>query len=205
MIITNHGKQFFKIQQGDTVIAINPISRDSKEFNKVKFGSNIVLVTTNHPDFNGIENATYGDNEPFVVEGPGEYEISDIFVTGFETKSLINGKEYFNTIYKIRFEGMVIVFCGVLSEDLDSKIKEQIQEPDLLFVPIEGSNTIDPVKAHKLATTLEAHAVIPMDYDKANLAQFLKESGEDVKPVDKITLKKKELSEMKGEVIVLSQ
>lgn len=203
MIITNHGKQFFKIQQGDTVIAINPISKDSKEFNKVKFGSNIVLVTTNHPDFNGIENATYGDNEPFVVEGPGEYEINDIFVTGFETKSTIDGKEYFNTVYKIRFEGMVIVFCGVLSGDLDSKIKEQIQEPDLLFVPIEGNNTIDPVKAHKLATTLEAHAIIPMDYDKANLAQFLKESGEDTKPVDKVTLKKKELSEMKGEVIVL--
>lgn len=204
MIITNHGKQFFKIQQGDTVIAINPISKDSKEFNKVKFGSNIVLVTTNHPDFNGIENATYGDNEPFVVEGPGEYEINDIFVTGFETKATIDGKEYYNTVYKIRFEGMVIVFCGVLSGDLDSKIKEQIQEPDLLFVPIEGNNTIDPVKAHKLATTLEAHAIIPMDYDKANLAQFLKESGEDAKPVEKVTLKKKELSEMKGEVIVLS-
>lgn len=203
MIITNHGKQFFKIQQGDTVIAINPISKDSKEFNKVKFGSNIVLVTTNHPDFNGIENATYGDNEPFVVEGPGEYEISDIFITGFETKSVIDGKEYFNTVYKIRFEEMVIVFCGNISSDLDPKIKEQIAEPDLLFVPINGNNTIDPVKAHKLANSLEAKAVIPMDFDKANLAQFLKESGEQVEAIEKATLKKKDFTEMKGNVIVL--
>lgn len=203
MIITNHGKQFFKIQQGDTVIAINPISKDSKEFNKVKFGSNIVLVTTNHPDFNGIENATYGDNEPFVVEGPGEYEISDIFITGFETKSVIDGKEYYNTVYKIRFEEMVIVFCGNISSDLDPKIKEQIVEPDLLFVPINGNNTIDPVKAHKLANSLEAKAVVPMDFDKANLAQFLKESGENVEPVEKATLKKKDFAEMKGNVIVL--
>jgi L-ascorbate metabolism protein UlaG (beta-lactamase superfamily) len=203
MIITNHGKQFFKIQQGDTVIAINPISKDSKEFNKVKFGSNIVLVTTNHPDFNGIENATYGDNEPFVVEGPGEYEISDIFITGFETKSVIDGKEYYNTVYKIRFEEMVIVFCGNISSDLDPKIKEQIVEPDLLFVPINGNNTIDPVKAHKLANSLEAKAVVPMDFDKANLAQFLKESGENVEPTEKATLKKKDFTEMKGNVIVL--
>ncbi len=203
MIITNHGKQFFKIQQGDTVIAINPISKDSKEFNKVKFGSNIVLVTTNHPDFNGIENATYGDNEPFVVEGPGEYEISDIFITGFETKSVIDGKEYYNTVYKIRFEEMVIVFCGNISSDLDPKIKEQIVEPDLLFVPINGNNTIDPVKAHKLANSLEAKAVVPMDFDKANLAQFLKESGENVEPTEKATLKKKDFAEMKGNVIVL--
>lgn len=203
MIITNHGKQFFKIQQGDTVIAINPISKDSKEFNKVKFGSNIVLVTTNHTDFNGVENATYGDNEPFVVEGPGEYEINDIFITGFETKSVIDGKEYYNTVYKIRFEEMVIVFCGNISSDLDPKIKEQIVEPDLLFVPIQGNNTIDPVKAHKLANSLEAKAVIPMDFDKANLAQFLKESGESVEPVEKVTLKKKDFVEMKGNVIVL--
>ena len=203
MIITNHGKQFFKIQQGDTVIAINPISKESKEFNKVKFGSNIVLVTTNHPDFNGIENATYGDNEPFVVEGPGEYEISDIFITGFETKSVIDGKEYYNTVYKIRFEEMVIVFCGNISSDLDPKIKEQIVEPDLLFVPINGNNTIDPVKAHKLANSLEAKAVVPMDFDKANLAQFLKESGENVEPTEKATLKKKDFTEMKGNVIVL--
>lgn len=203
MIITNHGKQFFKIQQGDTVIAINPISKDSKEFNKVKFGSNIVLVTTNHPDFNGIENATYGDNEPFVVEGPGEYEISDIFITGFETKAVIDGKDYYNTVYKIRFEEMVIVFCGNISSDLDPKIKEQIAEPDLLFVPIQGNNTLDPVKAHKLANSLEAKAVVPMDFDKANLAQFLKESGDDVRPVEKATLKKKDFAEMKGDIIVL--
>ncbi len=204
MIITNHGKQFFKIQHGDTIIAINPISRDSKEFNKVKFGSALVLVTTNHPDFNGIENATYGDNEPFVVEGPGEYEISDIFVTGFETKAVIDGKEYFNTIYKIRFEEMVIVFCGNVSGDIDPKIKEQIADPDLLFVPIQGSNTLDPVKAHKLANSLEAKIVIPMDFDTANLSQFLKESGTSSQPIDKLTLKKKDVLEAHGEVFVLS-
>lgn len=203
MIITNHGKQFFKIQQGDTVIALNPISKESKAFDKAKFGSNIVLVTVNHPDYNGIENATYGDNEPFVVDGPGEYEISDIFVTGFETKSTIDGKDFFNTIYKIRFDDTVIVFTGVVSGDIDPKIKEEIQEPDLLFVPIDGNNGLDPVKAHKLATNLEAKAVVPMEYDKANLAQFLKESGEDSKPVEKVTLSKKDISSMKGEVLVL--
>lgn len=203
MIITNHGKQFFKIQQGDTVIAFNPISKDSKDFNKVKFGSDIVLVTTNHPDYNGIENTSYGDNEPFVVDGPGEYEINDVFITGFETKAVIGGKEYFNTVYKIRFEEMVIVFCGPIAGDIDPKIKEQIVEPDLLFVPIQGNDTIDPVKAHKLVNSLEAKAVIPMDYDKTNLTQFLKESGKSVESTEKATLKKKDFTEMKGEVFVI--
>jgi hypothetical protein len=53
MIIQYFGKQFFKISQGDFTVALNPISKDSKEFNKAKFGSNAVLITTNHPDFNG--------------------------------------------------------------------------------------------------------------------------------------------------------
>ena len=30
MIITHHGKQFFKLQTGDRVIALNPIAKDSK-------------------------------------------------------------------------------------------------------------------------------------------------------------------------------
>jgi hypothetical protein len=50
--------------------------------------------------------------------------------------------------------------------------------------------------------------VVPIHYadigGKDALKAFLKEAGEDVKPVDKLTVKKKDLDGKEGEIIVLA-
>ena len=47
MIITHFGRQHFKFQVGDTVFAINPVSKDGR--GKVaKYGADVCLITTNH-------------------------------------------------------------------------------------------------------------------------------------------------------------
>ena len=52
MIITYYGNQFFKIAQGDTVIAINPPAKDGKNGkDAARFGSVLALSTTAHPDY----------------------------------------------------------------------------------------------------------------------------------------------------------
>jgi hypothetical protein len=52
MIITNFGRQHFKLTVGDLTIAVNPVSKDGK--GKVaKYGADVTLITTNHPDYNG--------------------------------------------------------------------------------------------------------------------------------------------------------
>lgn len=205
MIIQYFGKQFFKISQGDFSVAINPISKDSKEFNKVKFGSNAVLVTTNHPDFNGVDSATFGENEPFVVNGPGEYEIGDMYVQGFASKAEIDNKDFINTIYLITYDDIKIVFMGALAnkESIPKSFVEAVDEPELFFVPIGGKTTIDAVAAHKLATSFNAKMVVPMDYDKDSVKVFLKESGaEGTKPIDKLTVKRKDFAGKNGEVVI---
>lgn len=205
MIIQYFGKQFFKISQGDFSVAINPISKDSKEFNKVKFGSNAVLVTTNHADFNGVDSATFGENEPFVVNGPGEYEIGDMYVQGFASKAEIDNKDFINTIYLITYDDIKIVFMGALAnkESIPKSFVEAVDEPELFFVPIGGKTTIDAAAAHKLATSFNAKMVVPMDYDKDSVKVFLKESGaEGVKPVDKLTVKRKDFAGKNGEVVI---
>ncbi len=95
MIITHHGKQFFKLQTGDFVIALNPISKDSK-FKTNGFGANIAMVSMNAPDYNGADLVAYANKEPFVVRGPGEYEVSDIMIQGFPTKGF---DDKINSIY----------------------------------------------------------------------------------------------------------
>ena len=78
MIISYFGKQFFKITQGEMVLAFNPVSKSSKTGISAKFGADIALVTTNHPDYNGIEQLTHGERVPFAITGPGDYEVKEI-------------------------------------------------------------------------------------------------------------------------------
>ena len=120
MIITYLGKEFFKIQQGDLVVACNPVSKDSKE-KQTRFGSRIALSTTNHPDFNGFENVTHGDTTPLEISGPGDYEVGGIFVKGVMTTAELSGpaaggasKTYINTIYHFLLRGSLCVSLGQL-------------------------------------------------------------------------------------------
>lgn len=206
MVITYLGKQFFKITQGETVIAINPIGKDSKLKDKgSRFGANVTLITTNHPDFNGADNTTHGETAPFVISGPGDYEVKGIFIKGVLSEATIGGKKYINTIYSFSIDDISICFMGALSSpELSDKAREQIDTPDILFIPVGGNDVLTPSAAYKLGVSLDAKIIIPMDYDAASLKTFLKEAGEDkIAPVEKLTLKRKDLEGKEGDVVVL--
>ena len=81
MVITFLGGEFFKVQFGDTVLAFNPIAKESK-LKSSRFGSDVVLVSLNDKDMNGVDMVTHGDKQPFVVGGPGEFEIKGGGKTG---------------------------------------------------------------------------------------------------------------------------
>jgi L-ascorbate metabolism protein UlaG (beta-lactamase superfamily) len=204
MIITHYGKQFFKLQTGDRVIALNPIAKDSK-FKVNGFGADIALITTNHPDYNGAETVTYGEREPLVVRGPGEYEIAGTMIRGYGSKG---ANDLINTIYYFVFDDIKICFLGGLYEGtLSTEAREAIDTVDILFVPIGGKSVINAEVAAKLARTFEAKMVIPMDYgkdqDESSLKTFLKEiGGKQGDAVEKLTLKLKDLASKEVEVVV---
>ncbi len=208
MVITYHTAECFKISFGDTTIVCNPISKDSS-LKQAKFGSDIVLQTLNHADMNGAESMSYGDRTPFVVSGPGEYEIKNVIIHGFPTVSHYGGVERINTAYIFSLENMKLCFLGALDEKkLPAEMKEQLDEIDLLFVPIGGEGVLSPDDAHELAVELEPRVIIPMHYGeigvKNALALFLKEEGSEVpQTLDKLTIKRKDLETKNGEVIIL--
>ncbi len=204
MIITYLGKQFFKIQQGDLVLAFNPISKDSKLAGP-RFGSALAFSTTNHPDYNGFEMVTHGETVPFEISGPGDYEVKDIFIKGILSEAVVDGKKYINTIYSLSIENISLCMLGpVTLASLTADAKGQIDPPDIMFVPINGNDTLSSTEAYKLALSLEAKIIIPMDFDGSNLKAFLKEGGQDnVKAIEKLTIKAKELAGREGEIVVL--
>lgn len=205
MVITHHGGQFFKITFGDITLAFDPISKQSK-LASTKFGADIAFVSINHPDFNGIDQVTHGNKAPHVVKGAGEYEFGQVTARGFGVKTTYDGIERFNNIYQVRLEDTNIIFLGALgSAEIDPKILGELGDIDILFVPIGGGNVLDVPAATKLAVKLEAKLIIPMHFDKTSLTAFLKEIGSEAAlKTDKLTIKKKEISELEGEVRVIT-
>ena len=209
MINTYHGVDFFKVSFGDTTLAINPISKDSK-IKSTRFGSDITLISLNNsPEHNGSDVTSRGDKESFVINGPGEYEVQGIFIKGFLSTSHYGGSDRINTIYTVNMEGMNLCFLGALGEEkISAQTKEAIDGIDILFVPIGGDGVLDPAVAHKLAVQFEPKLIIPCHYGDVGVANalktFLKEAGEEgVKPIDKLTIKKKDLEGKEGDVVIL--
>lgn len=210
MIISYYGRQHFKLQVGDLIVAINPVSKEGKGKTS-KYGADITLITTNHPDYNGAEQTEMGSKTPFVVRGAGEYEVQNIFIKGFSTETkLSEGKKentYQNTSYVFVIDGIRVTFLGALSSMLRPEHKEIIDETDVLFVPV-GSDEflLNSYDAHKLAVSLEPKLIIPIDYDEQSLPIFLKEAGaEKVDPVEKLTIKKKDIEGKLGEVVLFHE
>lgn len=195
-----------KISQGDTVVAANPFGKNSS-YKPIRFGARIGLVSTNHPDYNGVENLAHGEKVPFIVSGPGEYEIGGIAISGFLSPTPFGKDGLLNTIYTVELEGIRLCLLGALSSaELSPELFEGIGGVDILFVPISGGDLLSPADAEKIAVSLDAKLVIPIawDTDEKQLALFKKESGsEGVLPIDKLTLKKKDLEGKEGEVVVL--
>jgi L-ascorbate metabolism protein UlaG (beta-lactamase superfamily) len=204
MVITYLGGECFKVSFGNTTLAFNPISKDSSQ-TAVKFGADVAFITTNHEDMNGVAQVTYGEREPFVVQGPGEYEVGEVTARGYGVKTRYDGADIYNTVYYVTLEGINMLFCGVMSDPkLDSKILEEFGDIDILFVPVGGGDVMDASAAAQLAVKLEARVIIPMHYDASSLKLFLKESGaEGVKAEEKLTVKKKDLLTLEGQVVVL--
>lgn len=174
MIVTYQGGSSFKISQGELSLAVNPQAKTSAD------------VTL----FSSLPQET-SDKSGFVITGPGEYEVKDIFIKGF----LSQGAERLNTVYLITFEGMRLCLLGDLVGELAPEVRESLENIDILFAPTTSS---------KLAVSLEPSVIIPVNYTKASLDQFLKESGQKgAEPLDKLVVKKKDLEGKEGEIIVL--
>lgn len=205
MVISYAGGECFKVSQGDLTLSFNPPAKGST-LASAKFGADIALVSLDHKDFNGVENAAFGERQPFVIEGPGEYEIKEVAVRGFATPATYDKKQTINTIYSVTLEGMNLCFLGALgSAELPAAAKAELDDIDVLFLPVGGSDVLGHAPAYKLAVQLEPKVIVPMHYDAASLKAFLKEAGaESTKPEEKLTIKKKDLDGKEAEVVVLS-
>jgi len=179
MNILWHGQACFEIripsnQADKKIIVIDPFSQDIG-LKLPSLTADILLVSHEHSDHSNVK-AIKGS--PFLINGPGEYEIKEAFIQGisgshgsFQKKDL--GKI---TIYIIEAEGIKLCHLSDLGQkELTPEQLEAIGDVDILMVPVGGSYTIDGQTAQKIVNQIEPKIVIPMHYKLPNLTVALDE------------------------------
>ena len=203
MVITYYGGQYFKVSFGNTILAFNPIAKKT-DWPTVKFGADVAFVSMQHPHFNGAEQVISRNRQTFVIDGAGEYEVGEVTATGYGVATNYDKKQRFNTIYKVNLEGMSMVFLGALDKiEIEDEILGAIQGSDILFIPIDGDDVLSATMASKLSNKLEAKLIIPMSSRSKSIKVFLEEGSQAVKPIDKLTIKKKDVTDMEGQIAVI--
>jgi len=127
--------------------------------------------------------------ESFIVEGPGEYEVKEVFIQGIPSSN--------NTIYVLEAEEIRFCHFGDSGQkELTDEQLEKIGQVDVLMI-----SAVD--EAQRIINQIEPKMVIPMDYD--NVAKFLKTMGKpSIAPIDKLVVKLSTLpKEGAMEIVVL--
>jgi|AntAceMinimDraft_18_1070375.scaffolds.fasta_scaffold01902_5 L-ascorbate metabolism protein UlaG (beta-lactamase superfamily) len=200
-----HGQSCFEIRipsnhEEKKIIVIDPFSENIG----LKFPSltaDILLVSHNHTSH---DNVKVLKGEPFLIDGPGEYEVGGVFIQGVSSLYDPTAGEEFKkiTIYNIEAEGIKLCHLSDLNQkELDSKQLEIIGEVDILMVPIGGGEIMDSRTAQKIVNQIEPKIVIPMCYKLPKLKValdgveiFLKAMGQEkIEPQASLKIKKQNL------------
>src|SRR5690349_6043003 len=122
-------------------------------------------------------------DDAFVLDGPGEYEVKEVLVTGVRTyrddeKGASGGK---GVSFVVEVDGVHTIHLGEIGHLLTEEKLGDIGTVDIACVPIGG--TLSPTKAASLMAQLDPKIVVPMtlcedDGDCAEaLAKFFHEMG----------------------------
>lgn len=209
------GHSCFRIKGKKAILITDPFNPENVGLKFPKTTADIITISHNHGDHNNFLAIGTGTNrpEPFVVNGPGEYEISGVSILGIpsfhdDSSGSQRGK---NTIYAINIDDISLVHLGDLGHKLTDEQVGEINGTDILFVPVGGIYTLDAAKAVEVVAQVEPKIVIPMHYrlpgltfELAPVEKFLKQMmAEEIKPLDKLFILKDKLPEEK-QVVVLN-
>jgi len=176
-----------------------------------KLEADIVLTTHDHGDHNNVKAVS---GSPFLIEGPGEYEIKEVYIEGLSSfHDDSSGKEKgLNTIYTIEAEDIRICHLGDLGQkELTPEQLEKIGEIDILMIPVGGVYTIGVKEAVRIMSQIEPNIIIPMHYQIPKLKlkldgvdKFLKTMGiKSISPLPKLSIKKKDILSEEAKIVIL--
>ena len=206
MTISWFGLSSFKITGKDITIITDPFGKTTG-LSAVRGAADVIICS--NPNLDWCNNFSSISGTPFLVSGPGEYDIKEAFIIGTPADNKDLGS---TTIYAIEIEGIRIAFMGPIKQSaLTDEQKNVFEGADIVLVPIGGKQILDFESAAKIATQMEPFIIIPHSFKISGLElnldkvdKFLQEMGGKHTEEEKLTLKKKELVGEQTSLVVLT-
>lgn len=164
-----YGQACFKVKGKSASVVFDPYDPVFTGLPPLKIDGDIVCVSHQHQDHNNASAVvpTEEGKTPFVISGPGEYEISGVNIVGIASfHDEVNGKERGkNTIYLATVDDVNIVHLGDLGQKkLTQEQVEALSICDVLLIPVGSVYTISGRDAPEVIAQIEPKIIVPMHY-----------------------------------------
>ena len=196
MELTWYGRTCVRLRGKDAVVVADPFQSVVGPTGRGLTGD---IVTFSHPDDSPLprgKGKTSGKSSrdgrtllpssldnAFVLDGPGEYEVKEVLLTGVRTyRDGARGADAAKQVaFAIELDGIHTIHLGDIGHQLSEEKLADIGSVDIVCVPLGG--TLSPSEAAEVVAQLDPRIVIPMPIcdDDAQcaeaLARFFHEMG----------------------------
>lgn len=217
MVIQWYGQACLEVRikpgpNGEVTVVFDPF--DPKIGLKLpKLSADVVAVTHDHYDHSNIAGVS---GDPFLIQGPGEYEVKQTFFYGIPGwHDEVGGAERGAiTMYLMEGEGLSLAHLGDLGQpELTEAQLEHLEGVDILVLPVGGTYTVNAKQAAAIVSQVEPRIIIPIHYQLPGLKlskpldgieKFVHELGLKPETLDKLKVTKKDLPQEETKLVVLT-
>lgn len=192
MNITWHGHSCFRLtERGMATVVTDPYDHKVIGYQELELSADIITVSHDAPGHNHVEAIRKRKSPQHVIDGPGEYEIGEVFITGIRTNHKSKKDQPRNVMYIFDYGGILIAHLGTLDRvPNQSDVKSIAGDVHVALVPVGGGSSLTASKAVEVIRILEPSYAVPMFYktdlcklELNPLDRFIKEMGlEKIKP-----------------------
>jgi len=171
------GGSSFRIKTKKAILVTDPFKKTTADI--------VIISRRNEEKINpALVKGTTNRLSPFVLPGPGEYEISEVSILGRKWKESL--------VFIIQSEEIRLAFLGDFQGDLSVEQLEEIDGVDILLVSSGGVELIEKIEPRIVIPTQENHD------------DFLRKLGVgEITPLSKLVINNQNLPEER-EVVVLN-
>jgi len=184
MEISWYGHSCFRlIERGLATIVTDPFNHEIVGYEPLKLKADIVTISHHAPGHDYVQAVK---DTSHIIDGPGEFEIGGVFITGIQTdgQNKKAADKPRNTLYVFDYMGITVAHLGDLRSVPTQAEIEAIGTVHVALVPVGGGEGLNAAKAAEVVSLLEPNIVVPMHYRTPAvkvpldpLDKFLKEMG----------------------------